>query len=132
MLYKFEYRPYKRKFVRPLQTSHGTWETREGIIIRLTDEDSNSSWGEIAPIPWFGSENIKQADDFCHQLSGKITQELIFSIPDKLPACQFGFESALGLGSREEFENTPKLQWFITTRKSRASRMEETLENGYS
>ncbi len=94
--YQFEFRPYQRKFVRPLQTNHGTWETREGIIIRLTNDSGKIGWGEIAPISWFGSETFTQALDFCYQLSNEITSEMIFSIPDNLPACQFGFESAMG------------------------------------
>ncbi len=92
--YQLEFRPYQRRFRQPLQTSHGSWEIREGIILRLTDETGRVGWGEIAPLPWFGSETLKQALDFCHQLGSEITPETIFSIPDALPACQFGFESA--------------------------------------
>lgn len=91
---RFEFRPYQRPFKRPLSTSHGNWNIREGIIIRLTDETGKIGWGEIAPIPWFGSETLEQAWDFCQQLPPKITADTIFSIPTELPACQFGFESA--------------------------------------
>ncbi|BAY43913.1 mandelate racemase/muconate lactonizing protein [Scytonema sp. HK-05] len=94
MRYRFEFRPYQQRFVRSLTTSHGTWDIREGIILRLTDETGKIGWGEIAPISWFGSETLEQALEFCHELSEEITQEMIFSIPDQLPACQFGFESA--------------------------------------
>jgi 1,4-dihydroxy-2-naphthoate octaprenyltransferase len=90
---QFEFRPYRRRFKPPLQTSHGTWDVRDGIILCLTAE-TGSSCGEIAPISWFGSETIEQALDFCRQLPAEITGETIFSIPDNLPACQFGFESA--------------------------------------
>ncbi len=101
MRYQFEFRPYQRRFIRPLATSHGTWNIREGIILRLSDE-TNIGWGEIAPISWFGSETIEQALSFCQQLPTEITEETIFSIPDELPACQFGFESALqGVGEGE-------------------------------
>jgi len=93
MGYRFEFRPYRRQFKRPLQTSHGNWNIREGIILRLSHE-GQVSWGEIAPISWFGSETLEQALDFCHQLPTEITFETIFSIPATLPACQFGFESA--------------------------------------
>ncbi len=87
--------------MRSLATSHGIWDIREGIILSLSDE-VGSGWGEIAPISWFGSETLEQALDFCRQLPEEITVETIFSIPDKLSACQFGFESALeGLGSRD-------------------------------
>ncbi|MEH2183030.1 o-succinylbenzoate synthase [Nostoc sp.] len=92
--YRFEFRPYQRRFLRSLTTNHGNWNIREGIILRLTDESGKLGWGEIAPISWFGSETLEQALDFCRQLPDKITDEIIFSIPDKLPACQFGFESA--------------------------------------
>ncbi|PMB24352.1 o-succinylbenzoate synthase [Fischerella thermalis CCMEE 5198] len=95
MNYQFDFRPYRRKFVRGVATSHGVWEIREGIILRLTDETNKVGWGEIAPISWFGSETLAQAWDFCCHLPQEITEETIFSIPDQLPACQFGFESAL-------------------------------------
>jgi o-succinylbenzoate synthase len=105
--YRFEFRPYQRRFVRSLTTNHGKWDIREGIILRLTDELGKIGWGEIAPISWFGSETLEQALDFCRQLSGEITDEIIFSIPDELPACQFGFESALewAMGSVRNEEN---------------------------
>lgn len=68
---------------------------REGIIIRLTDGVGNLGWGEIAPIPWFGSETLAQAKNFCCQIGKAITAVDIEAIPDSLPACQFAFESAL-------------------------------------
>ncbi|MFN6463099.1 MAG: o-succinylbenzoate synthase [Nostoc sp. DedVER02] len=94
MTYRFEFRPYRRRFLRSLTTNHGKWDIREGIILRLTHESGKVGWGEIAPISWFGSETLEQALDFCRQLPERITKEIIFSIPDELPACQFGFESA--------------------------------------
>lgn len=103
MVYQFEFRPYQQKFKQALATSHGIWENRDGIVLRLTDATGRVGWGEIAPISWFGSETLEQALAFCHQLPTKITDETIFSIPDELPACQFGFESARewGIGNRE-------------------------------
>lgn len=94
MVYQFQFRLYQRQFVRSLSTSHGNWETREGIIIKLIDETGAIGWGEIAPLPWFGSETLDDALNFCTQLGKEITTETIFAISDRLPACQFGFESA--------------------------------------
>ena len=96
-MYQFSFQPYQRKFKQPLQTSHGKWEVREGIILSLTDNLGKTRWGEIAPISWFGTETVTQALNYCHQLPTEITTETIHSIPDSLPACQFGFESALAL-----------------------------------
>ena len=42
--YRFEFRPYRRRFVR-LATSHGSWDIRDGIILRLTDETGKVGWG---------------------------------------------------------------------------------------
>ncbi|NEP45051.1 MAG: o-succinylbenzoate synthase, partial [Okeania sp. SIO2H7] len=94
MLYKFDFRPYRRKFKQPLKTSHGVWEIREGIILRLATATGKIGWGEIAPLSWFGSETLATALDFCRELPPQITDETIASIPDRLPACQFAFESA--------------------------------------
>lgn len=111
MVYRFEFHPYSRAFKRPLQTNHGSWKVRDGIILSLNNE-TGISYGEIAPISWFGSETLVQALDFCRQLPSEITDEMIFSIPDQLPACQFGFESAWeggnrgqGLGIRDQEED---------------------------
>ncbi|HEY9596417.1 MAG TPA: o-succinylbenzoate synthase [Cyanophyceae cyanobacterium] len=94
MLYQFSFHSYQRRFRYPLSTSHGVWDVREGIIIQLVDETGQIGWGEIAPIPWFGSESLQQALNFCQQLPPKIATRDIFTIPSQLPACQFGFESA--------------------------------------
>jgi o-succinylbenzoate synthase len=71
------------------------WEIRQGIIIQLTDTFGRSHQGEIAPIQWFGSESIEQAILWCQQIGNNITTAQIYQIPDTLPACQFGFGSAL-------------------------------------
>ncbi|MEG3919504.1 o-succinylbenzoate synthase [Microcoleus sp. POL10_C6] len=108
MLYQFEFRTYQRKFKRPLQTSHGIWDIRSGIILRLVGENNQIGWGEIAPLSWFGSESFEQALDFCNSLPGNISSEMIFAISAELPACQFGFESAL---SNEQNSPPPAPPW---------------------
>ncbi|MEO8891681.1 MAG: o-succinylbenzoate synthase [Coleofasciculaceae cyanobacterium] len=100
--YQLEFRQYRRKFKQPLITHHGIWDVREGIILRLQDQDGKIGFGEIAPISWFGSETLEQAWDFCQKLPKEITTETIFGIPSILPACQFGFESAWEMGNRKE------------------------------
>ena len=93
--YQFEFRFYQRKFARSLTTSHGQWHVRQGIIIRLREATGKVGWGEIAPLPWFGSETWEQALSFCQNLPSEITSDMIKTIPEDLPACQFGFESAI-------------------------------------
>ena len=90
----FDFTCYQHPFRQPLRTHHGLWNVREGIILSLTDHLGKIGWGEIAPLPWFGSETLADAIEFCHSLNQRITAEKIYSIPHTLPSCQFGFESA--------------------------------------
>ncbi|HEY9617741.1 MAG TPA: o-succinylbenzoate synthase [Microcoleaceae cyanobacterium] len=91
---QWEFRLYRRVFRQPLATYHGEWRDRTGIILYLTNALGQVGYGEIAPLPWFGSETLEQALEFCQQLPSDLTADLIYSIPATLPACQFGFESA--------------------------------------
>lgn len=94
VVYQFDFRCYTRPLQPPLQTSHGSWHTRQGILVRLISENQQRGWGEIAPLPWFGSESLEQVLDFCHQLPTTLDATHIFSVPSGLSACQFGLESA--------------------------------------
>ncbi|MDJ1180147.1 o-succinylbenzoate synthase [Roseofilum sp. BLCC_M91] len=109
--YQVRIEPYSRRFKQPLQTHHGLWRDRQGIWIQLcpmaASEAGECGWGEIAPLPEFGSENLTEALHFCQSLRGEISPEEINSIPDDLPACQFGFESALM--DLHPLENPPHL-----------------------
>lgn len=104
---KFKFDIYQRRFKQPLRTSHGIWQIREGIIISLIDRFGVVSQGEIAPLPWFGSETMSQAVEFCQQLGETISLEDIAAIANTLPACQFAFESAVIIFSTQQ-DNQPK------------------------
>ncbi|MBD1919230.1 MULTISPECIES: o-succinylbenzoate synthase [Cyanophyceae] len=84
-------RSYRRRFAQPLHTAHGPWVWREGLLIRLTDGLGRVGYGEVAPIPWFGSESVTEALAFC-QAQGEEWRSQ--PIPNGLPATQFGLESA--------------------------------------
>ena len=86
-------RPYHRSFHQPLVTSHGEWSVRKGAIVRLSTSEQ-VGYGELAPIPWLGSETLGEALDFCNRLEGGLTSELLDAVPDSLPATQFALETA--------------------------------------
>lgn len=88
---RFDLRPYCRPFRQPLQTAHGLWAKREGLLLRFEDEQGQVRFGEVAPIPWFGTETLAQAREFCDRFPRHFSPEQIDPIPDNLPACQFGF-----------------------------------------
>ena len=94
--YLFSFGRYQRPFLYPLQTAHGSWSVREGLIIQLVDGAGKKYWGEIAPIPWFGSESLEQAIDFCNSLGDLVSWPV--EIPANLPATQFAFNAAILYG----------------------------------
>jgi O-succinylbenzoate synthase len=94
MQYGLEFRSYSRSFKVPLRTHHGVWTVREGILLRLTDDQGRVGWGEIAPLPWFGTETMAEALSVCQQLPPVWSAQEMFAIPDRYRACQFGLESA--------------------------------------
>lgn len=130
---KVEFRPYHRYFKRPLQTSHGSWKVRDGIILRLTDE-TKVGFGEIAPLSWFGSESFGQALDFCHQLPAEIDLETINAIPAELPACQFGLESAwedIVRGSLTEIQPSLARSGLLPTGEAALQSWQDLWHQGY-
>jgi o-succinylbenzoate synthase len=94
--YLFSFGRYQRPFLYPLQTAHGQWSVREGLIIKLIDAAGRNYWGEIAPIPWFGSESLEEAIEFCTSLGDSVSWPL--EISDNLPATQFAFSAAIPYG----------------------------------
>jgi o-succinylbenzoate synthase len=94
--YLFSCGRYQRPFSYPLQTAHGQWSVREGLIIQLIDQAGKNYWGEIAPIPWFGSESLEEAIEFCTSLGDSVSWPL--EIPDQLPATQFAFSAVISYG----------------------------------
>lgn len=83
------YRPYRREFLRPLRTSHGEWRIREGFILRVESED-RVGYGEVAPIPDFGTESMERAANFLEQW---IADPII--MPSGLACCSFAQTTAL-------------------------------------
>ncbi|MGB8699300.1 MAG: o-succinylbenzoate synthase [Thermosynechococcaceae cyanobacterium] len=92
--YTLHLKPYRRRFLTPLQTHHGLWRDRTGLLVGLQPPKGRIGWGEIAPIPWFGTETLEAAIAYCQQLPSALTEADIFAIPDTLPCCQFGWGSA--------------------------------------
>lgn len=101
---------YERQLEQPLRTSHGDWYTRVGILVRLATTDNKVGFGDITPLPWFGSETLEQALDFCQQLPHRLSIADLETVPASLPACQFGLESALAMLSAPS-RNHDSLPW---------------------
>jgi len=73
----------------PLRTARGTWSVREGFIIRV-EENGFIGYGEVAPIPGFGTETVEAARVFLQELA----ENPFLEVPSDLPCCAFGLSSA--------------------------------------
>lgn len=90
----FSYLPYQRCFRQPLQTHHGLWRERMGILVRLQDPAGRVGYGEIAPLAWFGSESLPQALRWCREHIGAFDPSQIEEIPLEMTATRFGVSCA--------------------------------------
>ena len=89
-----DFRLYRRPFRSPLKTTHGRWSEREGIILKLTTDKGEEGWGEIAPLPWFGTETLAEAHQYLLGLDGAIAAHDFWAVDNNLPCCQFALGAA--------------------------------------
>lgn len=94
MEYSFAYRRYHLPFRSPLRTAHGLWSAREGILLRLEARDGAVSYGEAAPIPWFGTETVDEVEEACRKLGEVVDDTLLDTVPGKLGCLRSAFASA--------------------------------------
>ena len=87
---KITFRPYRRCFTKALRTSRGAWLVREGFLLRV-EQEGRVGFGEVAPIPEFGSESVEDARVFLESLQADPSP----SVPEALPSCAFALSSAL-------------------------------------
>lgn len=86
---RLSYRAYRRTFLRSLRTAHGDWTHREGFILRL-DGGGRTAYGDVAPLPDFGTETVGEADALLARLAETPAMEL----PAGHPCCAFALSAA--------------------------------------
>ena len=101
---RLEYRSYRRLFKEPVRTALGVWSTREGFVLRLENNDGLIGFGEVAPIPSFGTETLKEAEAFLAKSEGSDFSE---EPPDSLPCCRFAISCARSILRRDFYPPKP-------------------------
>ncbi len=94
MDYHFSQKRYRRPLRRPLRTAHGWWAEREGLIVRLEDESGRVGFGEVAPIPWFGTETLEEAEEICRKLGADVSEAVLAAVPDRFGCVRFALAQA--------------------------------------
>jgi len=56
MRVRLEHKAYALPFLAPVNTAHGPWVTREGVLLRLSTSEGSVAIAEVSPLPWFGTE----------------------------------------------------------------------------
>ena len=85
----FAYRRYTLPFRTPVRTAHGVWTQREGLLVRLESEDGKITFGECAPLPWFGTETVDEAAAVCAALGACVSDGQLDAIGEKYPCLGF-------------------------------------------
>lgn len=108
MVYRFSHKTYRLPMRTPLRTAHGLWSEREGIIVRLEDEAGRVGFGEIAPIPSFGTETLAEAQELCGKFGDKVADEVLDAVVERFGCVRFALTSARSVyGSNKPSPRVP-------------------------
>jgi len=88
---QLQFKPYSRTFTRPWVLRGKPWKKREGFVLRLDSGNGPAGWGEVAPLPAFGTETVEEA----REVLGAFSKSLDASLLKGFPCVQFGLSSAL-------------------------------------
>jgi O-succinylbenzoate synthase len=94
MQVRLESRRYRLPFRRAVRTAHGLWPEREGVLVRLTDAEGRTGWGEATPIPWFGTETVDEAAAALTELGEWGTAERFAVVPARLGCVRHALSAA--------------------------------------
>lgn len=110
-MWKIEHRAYRLPFRRMVRTAHGPWAEREGWLLRAVRIDEAGrelgavAWGEVAPIPWFGTESVAAAGAALADLRGRAASlaDALARVPAACVCTRAGLAAAMerGAGSGE-------------------------------
>lgn len=98
-MFRFAYRRYNLPFCQPVRTAHGVWAEREGFLLRLENENGAVGFGEVAPITWFGTETVDEAEAVCRKFGEDVNAEELASVPERCGCLRFALASALAAPS---------------------------------
>ncbi|MGA3006835.1 MAG: o-succinylbenzoate synthase [Opitutaceae bacterium] len=101
MPYLFSYRRYRLPLRVAVRTAHGVLAEREGVFVRLEDEDGTVGFGEASVLRWFGTESVDDVAAACATLGAQVTADQIEAVPARLPCLRFALQAAVGARLRQ-------------------------------
>lgn len=91
----FQFRRYRLPLRLAVRTAHETWTEREGLILKLEAGQGRAGFGEVAPIPAFGTETIEAAEAACRSLGEWPTDAAVASVPASLGCVRQALAAAM-------------------------------------
>lgn len=96
MRVRFQYRRYRLAFHAAVRTAHGVWSEREGLLVKISDEEGRSGWGEAACLPWFGTETTAEAEAAGAKFREWIEDAELGEVPERLVCLRNAIAAARG------------------------------------
>jgi len=104
-MHNFNFYPFDIKLKTPFKNSSFLIKSRKGFIIKITDENNSSAFGESAPLPGFSKETFEEVEIAINKLYylilEKASKEKEFDLISELkaishlPSLHFGIEQAI-------------------------------------
>lgn len=95
MSLRFSHRVYRRPLRASLRTAHGLWTEREGILLRAEAADGTVRFGEVAPLPWFGTETLDEAREICTRLGDTLNATALADVPERATCVRFALAALI-------------------------------------
>ena len=105
ILKEIKYSPYEIKLTTPFSTACTKISNRKGILLKITDNEGITGWGDSAPLPGFSSETFEDSysliKNFSNKFQGTSLEENLNSIEHlskdlpNLSSFRFAVEQAL-------------------------------------
>ncbi len=102
---EFIFSPFSLKLKEPFRNASFLIESRNGFIIKITDENNFVGYGEVSPLPGFSTETLRECENALNELHYTIISksvkneefDLILELQNRsnLPSLQFGIEQAV-------------------------------------
>lgn len=102
-------------------------------MVRLEDSDGRTGYGEVAPIPWFGTETLISARFQLGLLGTEVHEETLRQIPTSHPCCQAALGAAMEglLGTPYPSGRRLPVSALLPTGDEAVPALEERLSEGF-
>lgn len=131
MVYRFAVKTYRLPLRNPLRTAHGVWAVREGLMVRLEAETGAVTYGEVAPLPQFGSETLAESLERCLGFGDKPDDAVLDDVPVRFGCVRFALATARAPSLAVDLEKRLPVTALLPAGKAALDLLPGKLEQGF-